>query len=145
MGKGTTFATVEERFMAKVKRDDGGCWIWTAYKQGRGYGRFLLDGQLQYTHRVAYALFVGPIPEGLQVCHSCDNPPCVNPAHLFVGTRQENTADCMAKGRNVLPPILRGEDQLGAKLAKIQAVEIRRRYAMGGVTQRKLAAKFGVS
>ncbi|ABR91766.1 phage-related protein [Janthinobacterium sp. Marseille] len=78
------------------------CWIWTGSSR-RGYGLFWLDGKVTGAHRAAYELYVGPIKDGLHVCHRCDNRSCVNPAHMFLGTNHENVADRQTKGRSVLP------------------------------------------
>jgi hypothetical protein len=90
--------TLEERFWSKVDvcgPDE--CWEWTAYRLPAGYGTF--GRPTTTTHRIAWQLTNGPIPEGMFVCHKCDNPPCVNPAHLFVGTQQDNLRDMWSKGR----------------------------------------------
>lgn len=77
----------------------GECWLWTG-SQRDGYGRLLFQGRFKLAHRVAWELTNGPIPDGLYVCHTCDNPPCVRPAHLFVGSQQDNLNDMVAKGRS---------------------------------------------
>jgi hypothetical protein len=124
-------------FWEKVDRT-GSCWEWTATKDPGGYGRFAVRRKLHGAHRIAYELTYGPIPDGLLVCHRCDNRSCVNPAHLFLGTDQDNTDDCIAKGR-----IAVGE-QRGAKLTAVQ-VRLIRELAASGVAHRALGRQFGVA
>lgn len=76
-----------------------GCWEWKRGKTPAGYGRIVINGRGEYAHRVAYELVHGKIPEGMHVCHSCDNPACCNPAHLWVGTPKDNMQDRDTKGR----------------------------------------------
>lgn len=103
--------SLSERFWKKV--DQNGpthpvlgtpCWVWTASRFVRGYGALKVDdGPKGYAHRISWELHFGPIPDGLWVLHRCDNPPCVNPAHLFLGTHLDNMADMDAKGRRNHP------------------------------------------
>jgi hypothetical protein len=86
----------------------------------------------------------GPIPEGLVICHRCDNPSCVNPAHLFLGTHADNVADKMRKGRHRTNPH-KGEDHRSAKLTQEQVLEVRRRFAVGGISKAALGREYGVT
>lgn len=100
--------SIEERFLAKVRIADSGCWEWTGHLDKDGYGTISYGphgAQVKVrAHRWAYERWVAPIPEGLLVCHRCDNPPCVNPDHLFTGTQSDNVRDSVQKGRKN-PPI----------------------------------------
>lgn len=114
------------------------CWEWQGSRRPNGYGQVSIPGrpgQPDIASRVAWRLERGPIPAGLFVCHRCDNPPCVNPAHLFLGTGAENSLDMVAKDR---------VSRHAAKLTRPQVEEIRQRYAAGGALQLDLAAEFGV-
>lgn len=133
------------RFWDKVnKRGPNDCWEWRAYRDRDGYGHIRLDDDAHTdagAHRVSYELAFGPIPEGMMVCHHCDNPPCVNPAHLFLGENSDNMRDRSAKGRKAGPV---GAAHHNAKLTEDQVKAIRQRYAAGGVTMLQLAAEYGI-
>lgn len=117
--------SVAERFWAKVQKTDG-CWLWTGRPFGGGYGSLRVDDRRLLAHRVSWQLHFGAPPDDLCVCHKCDVRLCVNPAHLFLGTHQENSLDALAKGRHP-----RGETQGRAKLREADVLEIRRLHASG--------------
>jgi len=128
----------ERRFWAKVRKSDG-CWEWTAKRNRKGYGDVRYQRKMQGAHRVAWQLTYGPIPKRRLVCHHCDNPSCVRPDHLFLGTEKDNSDDCVRKGRNA-----KGERTRRAKLIAAQVREIRQRYAQGDTSASRLAREFGV-
>lgn len=87
-----------ERFFAKVRKTNR-CWIWVGHRTRDGYGYFSIRKQMILAHRYAWTYFHQEIPKELSVLHRCDNPPCVNPKHLFLGTQRDNMMDMIAKGR----------------------------------------------
>lgn len=154
---------LDEWFWSKVEKVEHGCWVWTSTKSSNGYGVFWWRRRRTYAHRQAYSLSRGPIPAGLLVCHHCDNPPCVRPDHLFLGTVQDNATDMILKGRSATgdrngsrthperydPEVhkrvrLRGERHKLAKLNEDAVRQIRARYATGEVSLRALARDYGV-
>lgn len=98
--------TVEQRFNKKyLINEDTDCWEWQNATNNIGYGMFRWSsGKMRTAHRASYELHIGPIPEGLVVCHTCDNPKCVNPEHLWTGTMKDNAQDMIAKGRHYTHP-----------------------------------------
>lgn len=118
------------------------CWLWQGFRNPQGYGQFNYHKKAYRVPRLCWEIHFGAIPEGLWVLHRCDNPPCCNPNHLFLGTPTDNAQDMIQKGRRV---ITHGEDHPFAKLTNKQAKEIRSMYATGMYSQRKLSGLFGVS
>jgi hypothetical protein len=129
-----------ERFYSKVAINDG-CWMWAGAKHRDGYGFFALGGSSQLAHRVSWQLENGPIPDGSHVLHRCDNPACVRPGHLFLGTNQDNVTDKMSKGRF---RTLRGKEQGCSKLSDGAVREMRAKRA-SGATYAALGREYGVS
>ena len=127
------------------KSSRNGCWLWLGGEDGRGYGQTWNGTCWEKSHRFFYKKYRGPIPKGLCVCHHCDTPLCVNPAHLFLGTPKDNHADSMAKGRAKFPPPVQGCDSSRAKLNPQQVRDIRARYSFRKCTSVSLAKEYGVS
>ncbi len=131
------------RFWEKVdRRGPDECWPWLGSKLPKGYGKLLFSGKMQLAHRLSFLMHHGPVPCGLHVCHKCDNPPCVNPRHLWAGTMFDNMQDCSKKGRfPTRREAIDGEKNQSAKLTEQQVAEIR---ASSGF-QYEIAKKYGIS
>lgn len=157
------------RFWERVQKSSG-CWLWSGFRDRAGYGRFKGPGNIQHAHRTSWVFERGPIPKGLFVCHHCDNPPCVNPEHLFLGTSADNTRDRDRKGRqargerhgsrtmpemvpkgnrhasHLHPELRQGESNGRARLTEEEVFEIRSLYRRGAKPSiRDLAENYNVS
>lgn len=137
-------------FWSKVDKS-GACWNWLGALTDFGHGQVRVAYRLHRAHRVSWEMEHGPIAEGLCVLHRCDNPRCVRPSHLFLGTKRDNTADMMSKGRGRYVSHS-GEQNASSKLSAAQVREIRIRYGLprgrgrsGVVSQKALAIEFGVA
>lgn len=130
------------RFAAKVRKTDG-CWEWTGAIMKTGYGAFRVGRSTVYAHRFAWEAVNGPAPPGVYVCHHCDNPACVRPDHLFLGTPRDNVADMDRKGRRVRKTA-RGASNGNAKLTE-DDVRWLREQRSAGATQAQLAIALRIS
>lgn len=131
--------TLRDRFESKVEMiTECGCWIWMASCDKYGYGFIKVNGKQRHAHRVSFEIYIGPIPEGKSVLHSCDTPSCVCPYHIFSGTQSDNAQDCIRKGRWKNS---KGKNHGLAKLNNIQVSNIK----TSNISQRELAKKYHVS
>lgn len=157
-GRFVSCKTMEERFWEKVKKGDG-CWIWSSFHNEYGYGQLRFRGRMRGAHRASWEINCGPIPDGLFVLHKCDNPGCVNPNHLFLGTNQDNLRDASNKGRlwgqhnpkkcaknlgKWKGVGAKGSKHHHAKLTEYQVIEMRKEYATMTISLAALGHKYGV-
>ena len=136
-------------FWEKVKKTDT-CWEWTAAKNEKGYGVFGIGKETDKAHRISYRLLVSEIPQGLFVCHKCDNPKCVNPDHLFLGTAQDNVKDMILKKRNKKPPMMAGwnkkqlPDEIYKELGTQNDTVIGKKYGFSKYVIARARKKLGI-
>lgn len=132
--------TSEQKFWEKVdKKEEDECWEWKACKDTCGYGIIWYNKKNTKTHRFSWILHYGKIPKGTEVCHHCDNPPCVNPKHLWMGTHRSNMLDMRAKNRG---SITKGEKNGSHKLTENDVINIRNKYKMKKYTITKLSKQY---
>lgn len=118
-------------FDSRYVAQPNGCWEWTGAVQSGGYGSVQHEGKVQTAHRVAYQLFIGSIPKGAWILHSCDNRRCVNPEHLIAGTPARNTKEALERKRMIPVKHHRGEATPNSKLTEAQVLEVRDLYDQG--------------
>lgn len=140
-------STVVSRFLQKVRRGgDDECWLWAGFRNKGGYGK--LGGRRRekhFAHRVAWETWVGLIPGGVCVLHHCDNPPCCNPKHLFIGSQADNMKDMAKKGRRLGLGGLPGVTNPNAKLTEQEVAAVRGLLLEGKLTHREIGVMLGVS
>ncbi|MFA6325045.1 MAG: HNH endonuclease [Candidatus Paceibacterota bacterium] len=141
---------MENRFWTKVDKTKT-CWNWLGSKSSKGYGRFKIKGKLYSPHRISYELINGPIPKGMFICHKCDNPACVNPGHLFLGTQSDNMKDCFKKGRgvtNIVPRFKKGDIPYNQEIKnpdEIRKIKIFIKENYPKISLKEIAFKLGIS
>lgn len=120
------------RTTSRIEKTASGCWEYVRGREANGYCRVMLDGKRIGAHRISWSLFCGPLPAGKFVCHRCDNPPCINPEHLFIGTPRENAIDCVEKGRS--------------RSAKLHPLDVKmiRQMIYKGKSFREIGRRYGV-
>lgn len=140
---GKSTKKMKNRFLKFVRSEHNGCWIWTGAKNPRGYGAFYLGGKVVNSHRASMLIFKADVLiDGMTVCHSCDNPACVNPDHLWVGTQKDNITDCISKKRKNTASS-RGEKSGKSTIGNAQAISI---FGLKGKkTRREISMEFGIS
>lgn len=153
MGRPKNTPEIIWQYIDKSAGDDA-CWIWTGCRNKDDYGVIGINWKQELAHRVAFKLVNGHIDDGIFACHSCDNPPCCNPKHLFAGTILDNHADMISKNRQAQgitsgsythpEKIIRGSETANAKLTEAQVLEIRTLYANSKIKRHELATMFGI-
>lgn len=135
------------RFWSKIRPTPSGCWEWMGGKSQSGYGRFKIGDVMVHPHRLAFEMAFGPVPEGRECCHTCPTKGCVNPLHIYAGTRRDNVRDSVRAGICGLLTsgflYNKGENNFSAKLNAREVMEIRR-LRSSGTPVRLLAKSFGV-
>lgn len=131
--------SLQERFERKVLICGNGCWEWQGYVAVDGYGSFRFEREGDHTHRWAWRIYRGQIPDNSCVLHRCDNMRCVNPEHLFLGSHADNVIDKIRKGRQP-----RGESCHNARLSEEDVLEIRRMHD-AGIRNKRIACRFDIS
>lgn len=139
MTRGGYVEAMQRMMRLCVHGGDDDCWNWTGCKNRQGYGIFSLRGKRMNASRASYIIFIGDVPPKMCVCHSCDNPSCVNPSHLWVGSYKDNWADCRSKGRETKGAV-NGKSKLTD--ADVAAIRI---AVKNGDTQQSIATRFGVT
>lgn len=135
-----TYEQAVAAFWAKVDvKGPQDCWLWKGRRDPEGYGKVNFQGRTLRVHRLAFFLSGGLLTEDQNACHTCDNPPCCNPSHLFAGTQKQNVDDCVNKGRKP-----KGSNHWKHKLTEELVAELRRDWE-NGMGCRKLARKYGIS
>lgn len=142
MAKFASTKTPQERLAANCIVSDDGCWNWKTLRADGRANAFYFDGKYRSAYRAAYLMYKGDIPEGFNVNHTCDNPACVNPDHLWSGTQTSNARDMVEKGRNA---VFVGEAHGQSKVTADVVRAMRADYAAGDVTLKALASRYGLS
>lgn len=130
---------IVERLLSRIKVNSEGCFEWQGPRHRQGYGLVFANGKKSFAHRDSFQAFRREIPSGMCVCHRCDNPCCINPAHLFLGTHADNMKDMARKKRSTA-----GEKSHSAKVSASDVLEMTRLYK-SGVDQGKLAQRYGIA
>lgn len=134
--------------MYSEKITESGCWIWMGANTGGkfSYGIVSIKGKVMRAHRASFETYKGPIPKNMCVCHTCDIPECCNPAHLFLGSKKDNTQDMLAKKRSRhLLYMPKGEQHYRTKLTAANVIAIRKLYAEGKHSQSQIGKRFNLS
>jgi hypothetical protein len=131
---------LERRLQNYIPEPNSGCWLWAGRLCGGGYGSLKVDGRRCQAHRASWEFHIGPIPAGLLACHKCDNPPCINPSHIFLGTHRDNLRDMVAKGRVCKNnPSHRELYYSKVSVDDVRAIRADRRF------YREISAEYGIS